>query len=150
MPTTDVWTSVGVVAGVFAVQLTGWLILDPLIALAVAANIVWTGTRLLRDSAYGLLDTALPADDQQQISRVLAPYRERGIGIHALRTRAAGQRRFVSLHVLVPRRWSVQAGHDLCERIEAGIRDALPMTTVFTHLEPIEDPVSHQDQDLDR
>jgi cation diffusion facilitator family transporter len=147
---TDVWTSVGVVAGVLAVQLTGWLILDPLVAVAVAANIVWVGTRLLRDSAYGLLDSALPAEDRQQIARVLAPYEKEGIGIHALRTRAAGQRRFVSLHVLVPRRWTVQAGHDLCERIEADIRNALPTTTVFTHLEPIEDPVSHLDQQLDR
>ena len=147
---TDVWTSVGVVAGVLLVGLTGWLVLDPLIALAVAANVVWVGVRLLNDTAHGLLDTALPPEEQEIITGIQARYEEAGIRFHALRTRSAGQRRFVSMHVLVPGEWSVQQGHDLSERIEADIIRALPVTTVFIHIEPIEDHVSWQDQDLDR
>lgn len=147
---TDVWTSAGVVAGVVLVQLTGWLILDPLVALLVAANIVWTGVRLLRDTAYGVLDTALPPADQARIAAVLAPYQEQGFIFHALRTRTAGQRRFVSLHILVPGAWTIQQGHALAEQIERAIIAALPKTTVFTHLEPIEDPLSWEDQALDR
>lgn len=147
---TDVWTSGGVVLGVILVHLTGWLVLDPAIALIVAANIVWAGVRLLRETGYGLLDTALPAVDQQIIAAVLARYKEKGILFHALRTRVAGARRFVSLHVLVPGEWTVQRGHDLCEEIELAISRGLPGTNVITHMEPLEDPVSWDDQDLDR
>jgi cation diffusion facilitator family transporter len=147
---TDVWTSFGVIAGIVLVQWTGWLVLDPLIALLVAANIVWAGVRLLRETGYGLLDTALPPADQQVINEVLRPYEARGIVFHALRTRAAGSRRFVSLHVLVPGAWSVRRGHDLCEEIEVKIIAALSDTTVFTHLEPFEDPVAWEDQTIDR
>jgi len=147
---TDVWTTVGVIVAVALVSLTGWLILDPLIALAVAANVLWTGLRLIRESGYGLLDTALPQVDQETIQRVLDPYRSDGIEFHALRTRGSGARRFVSLHVLVPGSWSVQQGHDLCERIEFALRRAMTDTTVFTHLEPREDPAAWDDQGLDR
>lgn len=147
---TDVWTSVGVVGGIFLVWFTGWLVLDPLIALLVAGNIVWIGIRLLNDTAHGLLDTALPPEEQEIITGIQARYEEAGIEFHALRTRNAGRRRFVSMHVLVPGKWSVKRGHDLSERIEKDITQALPMTTVFVHIEPLEDPVSWQDQELDR
>ncbi len=147
---TDVWTSAGVVLGVVLVQLTGWLVLDPLIALLVASNIVWAGIRLLRDTASGVLDTALPPVDQTRIAGVLAPFKDAGIVFHALRTRTAGQRRFVSLHILVPGAWTIQQGHALAEQIERAIIAALPKTTVFTHLEPVEDSVSWEDQALDR
>jgi len=147
---TDVWTSLGVVLGVGLVQLTGWLVLDPLIGLVVAANIVWTGVRLLRDTASGLLDRALPDEDQTKISKVLSRYEERDIRFHALRTRAAGQRRFISMHVLVPGRWSVQQGHDLSEKIEKDLAAELPQSTFFIHIEPSEDPASFEDQSLDR
>jgi len=148
---TDVWTSVGVVLGVVMVQLTGWLVLDPVIGLAVAANIVWTGFRLLRDTAEGLLDRALPPGEQELISGVLSRYENQGIRFHALRTRAAGQRRFVSMHVLVPGRWTVKRGHDLSERIEGELANALQgNTTFFIHIEPSEDPASFEDQNLDR
>lgn len=147
---TDVWTSGGVVLGVMLVQLTGWLVLDPMIALIVAANIVWAGIRLLRETGSGLLDSSLPERDQQIIAAVLASYKEKGILFHAIRTRVAGARRFVNLHVLVPGEWTVQRGHNLCEEIESAISRALPGTNVFTHLEPLEDPVSWHDQDLDR
>jgi cation diffusion facilitator family transporter len=147
---TDVWTSVGVVAGVFLVWLTGWLVLDPLIALLVAGNIAWIGIRLLNDTAHGLLDTSLPDKEQEIITDVQSRYEESGIEFHALRTRSAGRRRFISMHVLVPGRWSVKRGHDLSERIEKDITEALPMSTVFIHIEPLEDPASWQDQELDR
>ena len=147
---TDVWTSAGVIAGVGLVSLTGWLWLDPAIALLVAANIVWTGYQLMRRSADGLMDISLPVEKIKQIEALLASYREQEIDFHALRTRQAGGRAFMTLHVLVPGHWTVQHGHDWAERIEADIRSALPHTHVTTHVEPIEDPASMNDQDLDR
>jgi cation diffusion facilitator family transporter len=147
---TDVWTTIGVILGIVLVSWTGWLVIDPLIALAVAANIVWTGVRLLHETGHGLLDTALPADEQQIIKMILGEYERKGIAFHALRTRRAGLRRFVSLHVLVPGAWSVQRGHDLCEELELAIGHALPETSVITHLEPLEDPTAWNDQSLDR
>ncbi len=146
----DVWTSAGVVAGVGAVALTGWLWLDPLLALLVAGHIVWTGWRLLHRSADGLMDGALPAAQHAEVIAVLERYRAGGIDFHALRTRQSGSRSFVSVHVLVPGAWTVQAAHELAERLEEDIRTALPHASVFTHLEPIEDPVSHADIPLDR
>ena len=147
---TDVWTSAGVIAGVGLVWLTGWLWLDPAIALLVAVNIVWTGWQLMQRSAAGLMDVSLPAEQLVQVEALLTGYRTRGLEFHALRTRQAGSRVFVTLHVLVPGSWTVQVGHDWSERIEADIRLALPHAHVTTHLEPIEDPVSMVDQELDR
>jgi len=147
---TDVWTSLGVVLGVALVQVTGWLVLDPLIGLLVAANIVWIGVRLLRDTAQGLLDRALPPEDREKISEILLRYEERGIRFHALRTRASGQRRFISMHVLVPGRWTVQQAHDLSEEIERDLATALQGSAFFIHIEPSEDPASFADQSLDR
>jgi cation diffusion facilitator family transporter len=147
---TDVWSSGGVVLGVGLVQLTGWLPFDPLIALLVAANIIWTGVRLMRTTADGMLDGAWPAEEQAGLAAVLALHEQAGIVFHALRTRLAGQRRFVSLHILVPGAWPVQQAHDLAETIEQEIRARLPNTTVFTHLEPAEDRLSWADQLLDR
>jgi cation diffusion facilitator family transporter len=143
---TDVWTSAGVVVGVAAVAVTGWDRLDPLIAIGVGVNIVIAGWRLVRGSVSGLMDTALPDADQQAIETVLARYRQReGVRFHALRTREAGARRFVSVHVLVPGSWTVQVGHDLLERLEADVDAALGGAIVFTHLEPVEDPASWAD-----
>jgi len=147
---TDVWTSVGVMIGVALVWATGWLWLDPTIALLVAANILWTGWHLMRRSAAGLMDASLPGAELARIEVVLAKYREQGLQFHALRTRQAGMRAFLTLHVLVPGAWTVQQAHDWSERIEADLREAVPGAHVTTHLEPSEDPVSHLDQDLDR
>ena len=97
-----------------------------------------------------MLDTALPFEEQEVITDIQARYKESGIKFHATRTRGAGRRRFVSMHVLVPGEWSVRRGHDLSERIEADVRRALPATSVFVHIEPVEDASSWQDQDLDR
>ena len=147
---TDVWTSAGVIMGVGLVWLTGWLWLDPVIALLVAANIVWTGWQLLHRSASGLMDEAIPEEQVKAIETVLEDYRRQGLDFHALRTRQAGMRAFITLHVLVPGAWTVQQGHDWLERIEADIRDAVPQSHVTTHLEPREDPMSLFDQNLDR
>jgi cation diffusion facilitator family transporter len=147
---TDVWTSVGVVAGIALVALTGWIRLDPLIAFAVALNIVWMGWRLVRETGHGLLDTAIPEEERRQLTEALAPFQERGILFHAIRSRVAGRRRFVTMHVLAPGGWSIQKGHDLCEQIEAAVREVLPGAHVVTHLEPREDPVSWDDRGLDR
>jgi cation diffusion facilitator family transporter len=147
---TDVWTSVGVIGGVGLVWMSGWLWLDPAIALLVAANIVWTGWHLMRRSAAGLMDISLPAEKLEKIEALLAGYRQQGLDFHALRTRQAGSRAFVTFHVLVPGHWTVQQGHDWAERIEADIRHALPHTHITTHLEPLEDPMSMNDQQLDR
>jgi cation diffusion facilitator family transporter len=147
---TDVWTSVGVVLGLILVPLTGWIVLDPIIAFVVAANIIWTGVKLLRETGLGLLDTAMPASERRTVTDILANYDAQGIQFHALRTRVAGSRRFVYFHVLVPGSWTVKRGHDLCEEMELMIVRSLPGTYVFTHLEPIEDPSSWEDQELDR
>jgi cation diffusion facilitator family transporter len=147
---TDVWTSAGVIAGVAAVAASGWLWLDPLLALAVAANITWWGVRLLRRSVLGLMDRALPAAERAAIERVLDEFRDTGVAFHAVRTREAAGRSFVSMHVLVPGGWTVQRGHEVVEEIEARIRGAVPGAAVFTHLEPREDPTSYRDERLDR
>ncbi len=147
---TDVWTSFAVIAGIIAVQFSGWLWLDPAVALLVAANIIWTGWQLLRRSTRGLMDVALPPAAHEQLIAVLDAYRRQGIDYHALRTRESGTRRFVEVHILVPGEWTVQKGHELAEKIEHDIRHALPSTTVLTHLEPLDDPISHDDIGLDR
>jgi cation diffusion facilitator family transporter len=147
---TDVWTTAGVLAAVGVVALTGWNVLDPVIALVVAAQIVWTGVQLLRRSAAGLLDTALVPEEQAALRAVLDRHQGTELQFHAVRTRQAASRRFVSMHILVPGGWTVQSGHDLAERIELEVRAVIPNATVFTHLEAIEDPASFQDQELDR
>ncbi len=146
----DVWTSIGVVVGLVLAKLTGWLILDPLIALIVSVHIAWVGVHLLRETFSGLMDTALPEAEQAIIRKTLSTYQERGIQFHALRTRVAGARNFVAFHVLVPGNWTVQQGHALCDELEVHINHELPGTDVMTHLEPIEDPASWADKEHDR
>ena len=139
---TDVWTSVGVIVGVGAVALTGWQPLDPLIALAVAANIVWTGVKIFRQAIDGLMDSSLPADEKNRLVAVLERYRVEGIEYHALRTRRSGMQRFVSLHVMVPGCWTVLRGHRLLERLEGDLKKTLPHLSVISHLEALDDPAS--------
>jgi cation diffusion facilitator family transporter len=144
---TDVWTTVGVFAGVVLVQSTGWLRLDPLIAIAVAIQILWTGWHLMRRSFDGLMDRAIPDEDRTAIIAILDEVRRQGGDYHALRTRVAGAKSYVNVHILVPGNLSVQAGHDLCERLEQDIATKLPHVEVLTHLEPLEDPKSWDDPD---
>jgi len=149
--TTDVWTSVGVISGVAIAGFTGWNVLDPLVAIAVALNIIWTGVKLVRRSVSGLMDAALPDSEQKLIQEVMRKYREKGVNFHALRTREAAARRFVSVHMLVPGDWTVHDAHHVAEDFESDIRDALGgVITVFTHLEPVEDELSMEDIFLDR
>jgi cation diffusion facilitator family transporter len=147
---TDVWTSVGVIFGVFAVHVTGWRQLDAIVALAVAANIVVTGVVLMRRFTGGLMDRALPAIEQKVVEEILNQFSDDDIRFHALRTRRAGRRAFISVHILVPGEWSVQRAHDVAERVDAELREGLQHATVFTHLEPLEDPKSFLDATLDR
>lgn len=147
---TDVWTSAGVIAGVGAVTITGWQRLDPIVAMLVAANIIWTGVGIVRKSVSGLMDTALSTEEQKRIQEVLEPHRQNGVEFHALRTRQSGAQQFVSLHVLVPGGWTVQRGHQLLDGIEADIRRVLSNAAVLTHLESIDDPASWDDTKLDR
>jgi cation diffusion facilitator family transporter len=147
---TDVWTSAGVLVGVTAVAATGWLRLDPIVALLVAVNILWTGTQIVRRSVLGLMDTALPPEELAAVRAALDRHLSAGVEYHALRTRQSGARRFVSFHVLVPGEWTVHRGHELLEDVEARIRATVPNVTVFTHLESLDDPASWDDQHLDR
>jgi cation diffusion facilitator family transporter len=147
---TDVWTSAGVLAGIGVVAFTGWQRLDPIVALLVAANIIWTGVQLIRRSALGLLDTAIAPEEHKAVHAILDGYDPQGIKFHAVRTRQAASRRFITMHVLVPGDWSVRQGHELAEKIEREICAAIPNANVMTHLEAIEDPASFADEGLDR
>ena len=143
---TDVWTSVGVVVAVFLVALTGYVRLDPVIAMAVALNIVFAGLKLVGSSAMGLLDASLPEDENNAIVEILRRHQSQTVRFHAVQTRESGRQRFVSMHVLVPGAWTIERGHDLLETVEEEIREALPDTVVNTHIEPFEDPRSWEDQ----
>jgi cation diffusion facilitator family transporter len=146
----DVITTAGVIAGVVIVSLTGWERLDAVIAILVAINILFTGLRLLRGSAHGLMDAALPEAKVSEIQLTLQPFESQGVQFHALRTRTAAARGYVSMHILVPGEWSVSRAHLLAEKVEADIRQKNPEIAVFTHVEPLEDPASYQDLTLDR
>ncbi|WAR44338.1 cation diffusion facilitator family transporter [Methylomonas rapida] len=156
---TDVWTTVGILVGIALIVvanrlepalalakrlgMSGWEILDPIIAIAVALHIVLTGLHLIRRTVSGLMDAALPAEELAEIVAVLEQFvASERIAYHALRTRYAGARRFMSVHVLVPGDWSVQRGHDLLETIERQISQRFDTIDIDTHLEPIEDAAS--------
>jgi cation diffusion facilitator family transporter len=135
---TDVWTSVGVLAGVGVVSLTGWNRFDPIIATAVALNILWTGFRLIKESVQGLMDTALSPEEQATIRNILEGFTGEGIAFRNMQTRKAASREFVSVDILVPPVWTVEQGHQALSRIEEKIRETLQNATVLTHLEPME------------
>lgn len=146
---TDVWTSAGVVVGVLLVGITGWLQLDAIVAIAVALNILWTGTRLVQSSVSALLDGALSPEDQAVVVAVLDRHRSEDVDFHGLQTRESGRHRFVSLHVLVPGAWTVQQAHDMLETVEGDIKAALEGVEVTTHVEPREDERSYDDAAFD-
>ena len=147
---TDVWTSVVVVAAVILVAITGWPWLDPVLGLLLAFHIIATGLKLVRESMHGLMDSALPGEELESIRSVLEKYAAEGVQYHALRTRRAAALRFASVHLLMPGAWTIAHGHDLAERIEGDLRTSIPGLIIFTHLEPIEDPVSWEDVSLER
>ena len=144
---TDVVTSLAIVVGVGAVSLTSWQLLDPLVGIAAGLNIIWTGIQLLRSSIQGFMDAALPEETQRELIAVL---KERGksdpIKFHAVRTRRAGNRDYMELHLLVPDKWTVRRGHDLSEQIIDDLIAVDPDLRVSVHLEPLHDPKSYADQ----
>jgi cation diffusion facilitator family transporter len=148
---TDVWTSAGIIAGVAVVAGTGWHILDPLIAIGVAVHIVFTGFMLMRRSFAGLLDAAIPEAERAEIENIFTEYRKRyGVEFHALLTRQAGARRFISFHLLVPDAWPVDRAHQLSEEVESRIGSLVPNAILLSHIEPISHPASYDDIKLER
>jgi cation diffusion facilitator family transporter len=148
---TDVWTSIGVIAGIFVVKVTGLVIFDPVIAIAVAINIIYTGYKLVSRSASELMDASIPVEDLNKITLYLDSLKEKDISYHSLRTREAGRRKFISMHLLVPGEWTVKEGHDHADMVEESIEDMFEEpVTVTTHLEPVEDPASMKDIGIDR
>jgi cation diffusion facilitator family transporter len=147
---TDVWTSVAVIVGIFAVMISGIRELDPVIGLLVSANIVFSGFRIIKQSVLGFMDTSISDGDTAQVKEILGEFCTEEISYHGLRTRQSASRRFVSFHVLVPGAWTVRRGHNLLEKIEKKLRDRFEKMTVTTHLEPREDPRSNRDITLDR
>lgn len=141
----DVWTSVGVVGGVILVQITGWQLLDPLLAIAVAINILVVGVGLLRRSTAGLMDLTLPAEEVAIIQEAIVHVVGEETPYHALRTRKSGSRRFIDLHLLLPGRTSVQEAHNIVGGIEAEIEQRLSNTIITIHVEPREDVASWND-----
>ncbi len=147
---TDVITTGGVIVGVGLVSITRLVILDPIIALLVAVNILFTGGRLLRQAYSGLMDISLPEPELAKVQNILRTYEAQGIKFHAIRSRSAAARKFLSMHILVPGGWSVHHGHRIAEEIENAIRQEFPQIAIFTHVEPIEDPVSFEDSRLEK
>ena len=141
---TDVWTSVGVVVAVLLVGVTGWLAIDPIVAILVGLNIIWTGYGLMNRSLNALLDHAMPREDHERLLAILEQAQSDTVRIHTIRTRVAGHQEYISMHVLVPGAWTVQQGHDFLEDLEGRISTQFPNAEVFTHLEPIEDPRAYE------
>jgi len=142
---TDVWTSGGVLIGVGAVAISGWQVLDPVIAILVALNIVWTGVGIIRKSISGLMDSSLSKEYLDIIQRVLDGQKETEVKFHAIRTRQSGSLKVISMHVLVPGSWTVNRGHQLVTRIENELKHTIEDCEVFTHLESLSDPDSFDD-----
>ncbi|ALA66420.1 cation diffusion facilitator family transporter [Corynebacterium lactis] len=146
---TDVWTSAGVLAGVALVGVTGLWWLDPIIALAVAVNILITGRRLVLDAGGGLMDKAMEGEDRDEVDRILDSHKQPGrVDVHEVRTRVSGHRQFIEFHVLVPGEWTVEYGHDVLSAMEDDLRERFPGVHIHSHLEPIEDERAYGDVHL--
>lgn len=147
----DVWTSAGVIVAIVIVKFTGWLIVDPIIAILVALHIIYTGYRLISRSASGLMDASIPGEDLEKITNYLDSLNDQKIEYHSLLTRVAGRRKFIAMHILVPGKWTVKEAHDYADEIEETIVNMFDEpVTVHTHLEPVEDPASMKDIGIDR
>ena len=133
---TDVWTSVGVVAGLLIVAMTGWLWIDPLVAIAVGVHIIVEGYRLVRGSVHGMMDGALVEDRLANIKAALDAFAERDVSYKNLKTRRAGTVSFIQVDIVVPRRWTVGQGHDVLDEIESRLASIVPNANIVTHLEP--------------
>jgi cation diffusion facilitator family transporter len=133
---TDVATSIGVVAGLALATLTGWQILDPALAALVAVNILWAGSRLVRESIGGLMDEAVTAEVARHIRDVISNNAEGAIQAHDVKTRTAGRVTFIEFHLVVPGGMTVATSHEICDRIEDALADAVPGAEVLIHVEP--------------
>ena len=135
---TDVVSTVGVLGGLVLVFLTGWAVLDPILAGLVALNILWSGWGVIRESVGGLMDVAVPPDTQKTIREVIATNADGAIEAHDIRTRQAGKMTFIDFHLVVPGAMSVDAAHAICDRIEAKLREAVRDVQITIHVEPEE------------
>jgi len=133
---TDVWTSVGVVTGVVMVTMSGWLWIDPVVAIAVGLHIIVEGYRLVSASVHGMMDGALVEDRLENIKATLDAFAERGVGYKNLKTRRAGTVSFIQVDITVPRQWTVGQGHDVLDEIESRLASIVPNANIVTHLEP--------------
>ncbi|WP_309083285.1 cation diffusion facilitator family transporter [Chelativorans sp.] len=132
----DVATSAGVIAGLILALATGWLWLDPLMAIIVAVNILWHGWHMVRSSVQGLMDVAVEAKDVAEIERIIAENSGGALEFHDLKTREAGPVRFIEFHLVVPSEMTVERSHEICDRIEHAIVEAMPGTRAVIHVEP--------------
>jgi len=142
---TDVWTTIGIVVGILLVKLTNWQLLDPLMAIGVALSIVYTGAKLIVRSTDGLMDSKLSEKELKLIRKILDRYKEQGIDYHALYTRQSSSKSFITFHLLIPGDLTIYQSHDFSKKIEKEIAAALPYSSVFIHLEPLNDPESFDD-----
>lgn len=140
---TDVLTSVGVLAGLGLVVLTGWTVLDPLMAVLVALNILWTGWHVVRESVDGLMDRAVSAEEENNIRAVISANADGAIEVHDLKTRLAGQATFIEFHMVVPAAMSVADAHDICDRLEEALRRNIEGSRVVIHVEPEDKAKQH-------
>lgn len=147
---TDVYTTAGVLIGLAVVYITKAFYLDPLIAIVVGLNIISAGFSIIQKSLAGFMDSSIEKTYRDFIKKTFAEYQAKHIEFHGLRTRTSGSRKFISFHLLVPGAWTVQQAHVLAEEVEKKMRDAIPQSTITTHIEPLEDPVSWADTELDR
>ncbi len=139
---TDVITSIGVIAGLLLSLVTGWLLLDPVMAIIVAINILWQGWRVISGSVQGLMDSALSLADIESIRAEIALHATGAIEFHDLKTREAGPARFAEFHLVVPAPMSVSEAHDICDRIESALKKLMPEISVLIHVEP-ENKIKH-------
>jgi cation diffusion facilitator family transporter len=133
---TDVYTSVGVLGGLVAIKLTGITILDPIVAIIVAILIIKAAWELTRNSFFHILDVRLPRDEEEVIHDVLKRYAGSIMEYHKLRTRKSGHIRHIDMHLVVPKRMTVESGHDLSHIITDEIKSRLPYSHILVHIEP--------------
>ena len=132
----DVWSSLGVTAGVLLAAFTGWLVLDSVLALLVAINILWSGGKLIRESVDGLMDSVLPEEEIHEVEQTIAANTRGAIEFHDLRTRRAGRMTFIDFHLVVDGKTSVAAAHEICDRIEGALKTGHPESVISIHVEP--------------
>jgi cation diffusion facilitator family transporter len=146
---TDVVTTGGVLIAIILVWLTGWEILDPIVAILVGINVIVTGFSLIKNSTEGLMDITLPDSENQAIAQILAGFTNQDVLFHGLRTRLSGRQRFATVDILVPGDWTVKKSHDLIEEVEQTVGRDFPGIEMRVHLEPKEDPRAYGDYEVE-